>query len=102
MMDSADKQYKTSLTKADQRSWKRPAMQFPVGISLSFTKLRSNPISSTSARKKAMSTNPSERFKSTKDLTMTEKGPYVLLEFSVSTGLAGSTCADSVRKNILH
>ena len=27
--------------------------------------------------------DPAERFKSTKDLSMSEKGPYVLLEFSV-------------------
>lgn len=27
--------------------------------------------------------DPGERFKTTKDLTMAEKGPYVLLEFSV-------------------
>lgn len=83
----ADEQYKTTLTKADQRSWKRPSIQFPVGMELKFQKLRANPISSNTSRKKAMMTDPSERFKSTRDLTMAEKGPYVLLEFSVSPPL---------------
>lgn len=77
-------QYKTSLSKAEQRSWKRPPIQFPIGIPLGFSKLRPNPISSSTSRKKAMMTDPSERFRTTKDLTMSEKGPYVLLEFSVS------------------
>ena len=31
-----------------------------------------------------MMADPGERFKTTKDLTMAEKGPYVLFEFSVS------------------
>lgn len=31
-----------------------------------------------------MMADPSEKFKTTKDLTLTEQGPFVLLEFSVS------------------
>lgn len=80
-------QYKTGLTKPECRAWHRPALQIPVGITIAFTKLKSNPSAGISSKKKAMSLDPSERFKSTKDLTMAEKGPYVLLEFSVSTAL---------------
>ena len=76
-------QYKTTLAKTEARAWRRPALQFPIGITLSFSKLKSNPSASVSTKKKAMMADPSERFKSTKDLTMAEKGPYVLLEFSV-------------------
>ncbi|RXK42077.1 transcription initiation factor TFIID subunit 1 [Tremella mesenterica] len=74
--------YKTSLTKAEARSWRRPALQFPVGVTLTFSKLKSNPTATVSSKKKQILADPSERFKSTKDLTMTEKGPLVLLEFS--------------------
>jgi hypothetical protein len=76
--------YKTTLSKAEARAWKRPPLQIPVGITLGFSKLKSNPKTVVSSKKKAMMVDPSERFKSSKDLTMAEKGPYVLLEFSVS------------------
>lgn len=75
-------QYKTSLSKHEARAWKRPPLHFPVGVPLTFSKLRANPSASGSSRKKLIS-DPSERFKSTKDLTLAEKGPYILLEFSV-------------------
>ncbi|WWD18061.1 hypothetical protein CI109_102508 [Kwoniella shandongensis] len=74
--------YKTSLSKSEARAWRRPALQIPTGVTFSFSKLKSNPSASVSSKKKQMMADPSERFKSTKDLTMTEKGPFVLLEFS--------------------
>jgi hypothetical protein len=77
--------YKTTLTKSEARAWKRPPIQIPVGVNLNFSRLKSNPNAAVSSKKKAMMVDPSERFKSTKDLTMAEKGPFVLLEFSVST-----------------
>jgi 3-polyprenyl-4-hydroxybenzoate decarboxylase len=45
-------------------------------------KLKNNPSASVSSKKKQVLADPSERFKTTKDLTMSEKGPCVLLEFS--------------------
>lgn len=57
-------------------------MQFPSGVWLGFHKLKPNPTSG--IRKKQAMADPSERFKTSKDLTLTEKGPFVLLEFSVS------------------
>ncbi|KAK8865758.1 hypothetical protein IAR55_000905 [Kwoniella newhampshirensis] len=74
--------YKTSLSKSEARAWRRPALQIPTGVYFSFSKLKSNPSASVSSKKKHMMADPSERFKTTKDLTMTEKGPFVLLEFS--------------------
>ncbi|KAK4687485.1 hypothetical protein P7C73_g2628, partial [Tremellales sp. Uapishka_1] len=73
--------YKTMLSKTDARAWHRPALQFPTGVPISFSKLKSNP-SYSSSKKKQLMTDPAERFKSTKDLTLAEKGPFVLLEFS--------------------
>jgi len=77
-------QYKTTLSKSEARAWRRPAIQIPVGITIIFSKLKSNPSASVSSKKKAMMVDPSERFRSSKDLTMAEKGPFVLFEFSVS------------------
>ncbi|WVR05721.1 hypothetical protein IAU60_002745 [Kwoniella sp. DSM 27419] len=74
--------YKTTLSKSEARSWHRPALQFPTGVTFTFSKLRSNPSAQVSSKKKQIVADPAERFKSTKDLTMSEKGPYVLLEFS--------------------
>lgn len=76
-------QYKTTLGKNEARSWHRPVLSFPSNVWLSFSKLKSNP--SSSSRKNKTLTDPSELFKTTKDLSLTEKGPFVLLEFSVST-----------------
>ena len=77
-------QYKTSLSKAESRAWHRPALQFPVGVTLGFSKLRPSHTGAKS-RKKTMVMDPAERFNSTRDLTLAEKGPYLLLEFSVSS-----------------
>jgi hypothetical protein len=74
--------YKTSLTKQEARAWRRPPLQFPTNIPITFHKLKSNPSASVRSKKKQTVADPSERFKTTKDLTLTEKGPYVLLEFS--------------------
>ena len=71
------------MSKTEARAWRRPALQFPTGITLSFSKLKSNPSASVSTKKKALMADPSERFRTTKDLTLAEKGPFVLLEFSV-------------------
>ncbi|KAL7423762.1 hypothetical protein Q5752_001346 [Cryptotrichosporon argae] len=73
--------YKTSLTKAEARAWHRPALQFPAGVSFTFSKLKTNPTIKSSKKKQAWQ-DPSEAFKTTKDLSMSEKGPFVLLEFS--------------------
>ncbi|ORY20963.1 hypothetical protein BCR39DRAFT_554452 [Naematelia encephala] len=74
--------YKTTLTKTEARAWRRPALQFPAGVTLTFSKLKSNPSAAVSTKKKAMMADPAERFKTTRDLTVSEKGPFVLLEFS--------------------
>ncbi|WWC66567.1 uncharacterized protein I206_100470 [Kwoniella pini CBS 10737] len=74
--------YKTTFTKSEARSWHRPALQFPIGVTFSFSRLKSNPSAAVSSKKKQIVADPSERFKTTKDLTLAEKGPYVLLEFS--------------------
>lgn len=72
--------YKTTLNKNEARAWHRPVLQFPSGVWLGFTKLKNNPNSSQKRNK--LVADPSEKFKTTKDLSLTEKGPYVLLEFS--------------------
>jgi transcription initiation factor TFIID subunit 1 len=72
--------YKTTLSKNEARAWHRPALQFPSNVWLGFTKLRSNP--NNSQKRNKLVADPSERFKTTKDLSLAEKGPYVLLEFS--------------------
>ncbi len=77
--------YKTTLSKSDERAWRRPALQIPVGITITFSKLKSNPSASVSTKKRATMVDPSERFRTTKDLTMAEKGPFVLLEFSANS-----------------
>lgn len=53
-------------------------------MSLTFSKLKSNLSAALNVKKKQMMADPSEKFKTTKDLTLTEQGPFVLLEFSVS------------------
>jgi hypothetical protein len=57
-------------------------MQFPIGVPIGFHKIKNNPSASVSSKKKQVMADPSERFKTTKDLTMSEKGPCILLEFS--------------------
>ncbi|WWC99494.1 hypothetical protein V866_006397 [Kwoniella sp. B9012] len=74
--------YKTTFTKSEARAWHRPALQFPTGVTFSFSKIKSNPSANVSSKKSKIVADPSERFKTTKDLTLAEKGPYVLLEFS--------------------
>nr|XP_019049032.1 transcription initiation factor TFIID subunit 1 [Kwoniella bestiolae CBS 10118]OCF27962.1 transcription initiation factor TFIID subunit 1 [Kwoniella bestiolae CBS 10118] len=74
--------YKTTFTKSEARAWHRPALQFPTGVTFSFSKIKSNPSAAVSSKKNKIVADPSERFKTTKDLSLAEKGPYVLLEFS--------------------
>ncbi|OWZ55034.1 transcription initiation factor TFIID subunit 1 [Cryptococcus neoformans c45] len=74
--------FKTTLSKSEARAWHRPALQFPTGVSLTFSKLKSNLSAALNVKKKQMMADPSEKFKTTKDLTLTEQGPFVLLEFS--------------------
>ncbi|BEJ18121.1 hypothetical protein CspHIS471_0703980 [Cutaneotrichosporon sp. HIS471] len=71
--------YKTTLDKNEARMWHRTPLQFPSGVWNSFSKLKPNP---NTQRKSRVMADPSERFKTTKDLSLTEKGPFVLLEFS--------------------
>ncbi|WVN85623.1 uncharacterized protein L203_100772 [Cryptococcus depauperatus CBS 7841] len=74
--------YRTTLSKQEARAWHRPAIHFPIGITCTFSKLKSNPSASLNVKKKQMLADPSEKFKTTKDLTLTERGPFVLLELS--------------------
>lgn len=72
--------YKTTLDKNECRMWHRPPLQFPTGVWFSFNKLKSNP--NASQKRNKMAADPAERFKTSKDLSLTEKGSFVLLEFS--------------------
>ncbi|WVQ71168.1 hypothetical protein IAR50_000693 [Cryptococcus sp. DSM 104548] len=73
--------YKTTLTKSEARAWHRPPLQFPTGVTLTFSKLKHNVSAGANVKKKTVS-DPGEKFKTTKDLTLTEQGTFVLLEFS--------------------
>lgn len=70
--------YKTTLNKNEARTWHRTPLQFPNNVWLSFAKLKPNPNKS----KGKFVADPAERFKTTKDLSVTEKCPFALLEFS--------------------
>jgi transcription initiation factor TFIID subunit 1 len=75
--------YKTTLSKTEARTWRRPPLQFPTGVPFTFSKV----VRGAKVNKKALVTDPSESFQTTKDLTMSvRRGSDVLLEFSVSSG----------------
>lgn len=71
--------YKTTLSKPEARTWRRPPLQFPTGVPFTFSKV----IRGAKVNKKALVTDPSESFQTTKDLTMSvRRGADILLEFS--------------------
>jgi transcription initiation factor TFIID subunit 1 len=80
MITPVDTQYKTTLSKPEARTWRRPPLQFPTGVPFTFSKV----VRGAKVNKKALVTDPSESFQTTKDLTMSvRRGADVLLEFSV-------------------
>jgi hypothetical protein len=91
--------YKTSLSKSEARSWRRPALQFPVGVSITFSKLKSNKDAGRGKSSVRTAADMAERLRSTKDLTLSEKGAFVLLEFSVRFAISNRPGADLLRRN---
>lgn len=71
--------YKTRLSKHETRSWHRPAIQFPTGMTITFSRVRSSKRSKDGERK---SKDPAEVLRSTRDLTLKDSGGFVLCEFS--------------------
>ncbi|KAN0060320.1 hypothetical protein ACQY0O_007649 [Thecaphora frezii] len=74
--------YKTKLTKAEARSFHRPAMQFPTNMPLSFSKTRSSKKKKDGSGNAKKAKDPNEVLRSTRDLTLKDTGPYVLYEYS--------------------
>lgn len=72
--------YKTRLTKTEARSFHRPAMQFPINIPLTFSRVEK--AGGKKDRKRSAKENADEVFKSTRDLTLKEQGPFILYEYS--------------------
>lgn len=72
--------YKTKLTKAEARSFHRPAMQFPTNMPLHFSKTISSKKKEGAGARKAK--DPNEMLRTTRDLTLKDTGPYVLYEYS--------------------
>ncbi|KAJ1982768.1 hypothetical protein H4R35_000127 [Dimargaris xerosporica] len=66
--------YKIKLAKADLRSWHRPHLSFPLHEPMGFSKLKSS--------KKHKRKLGGQAFKTTKDLTLKDTTPFILLEFS--------------------
>ncbi|PWY97254.1 hypothetical protein BCV70DRAFT_203028 [Testicularia cyperi] len=73
--------YKHKLTKAESRSFHRPAMQFPTNMPLHFSKTISSKKKKEGAGAKRAK-DPNEMLRSTRDLTLKDTGPYVLYEYS--------------------
>ncbi|CAO1633841.1 unnamed protein product [Sympodiomycopsis kandeliae] len=75
--------YKTILSKQEARSFHRPAMQFPINIPLSFSRVQKAGQGSNSAKKdRKRNKDADEVLKSTRDLTLKEQGSFVLYEYS--------------------
>lgn len=87
--------YRTSLTKSEARSYHRPTIQFPVGVPMTFSKVRS-------AKKKGRENKPTgaaagpalgpsrqrkndNPIRNTAELSLKDTSPYVLTEFSVGS-----------------
>lgn len=83
-------QYKPNLTTAEKRTRNRPMLQFPTGVPIHFDKLLPSTNRTKQQREaiKAMERQGKkvepEIPQSTKDLSMANRVPYVLLEYSVS------------------
>ncbi|KAJ1921004.1 hypothetical protein IWQ60_006856 [Tieghemiomyces parasiticus] len=67
--------YKTRLPKSELRAWHRPALRFPVGEDLTFAKLKAG-------KKKYRRKQGGEALKTTKDLTLKDTTPFILLEYA--------------------
>ncbi|RKP35643.1 hypothetical protein BJ085DRAFT_328, partial [Dimargaris cristalligena] len=67
--------YKTRLPKSELRSWHRPSTAFPIHETLVFSKLKPS-------KRKHKRKQGGEAFKSTKDITLKDTAPYLLLEYS--------------------
>lgn len=77
--------YKTRLSKQEARSFHRPAMQFPINIPLSFSRVQKAGVSGNNAAAKKdrkRNKDADEVLKSTRDLTLKEQGSFVLYEYS--------------------
>lgn len=77
--------YKTRLTKSEARSFHRPAMQFPINIPLSFSRVQKAGFTGNNAAAKKdrkRNKDADEVLKSTRDLTLKEQGSFVLYEYS--------------------
>lgn len=77
-------QYKTRLTKVEARSFHRPALQFLPNVQISFSKVRGAKRKKDRGGRKVSvhSADPSEALRYSKDITLKETGPFVLLEYS--------------------
>ncbi|SJX60806.1 related to TAF1-TFIID subunit (TBP-associated factor), 145 kD [Sporisorium reilianum f. sp. reilianum] len=73
--------YKTKLTKAEARSFHRPAMQFPTNMPLHFSRTISSKKKKEGAGARKAK-DPNEMLRTTRDLTLKDTGPYVLYEYS--------------------
>jgi hypothetical protein len=88
---TATPQYKPTLTTAEKRTRNRPMLQFPTGVPIHFDKLLPSTNRTKQQREaiKAMERQGKkvepEIPQSSKDLSMANRVPYVLLEYSVST-----------------
>ena len=84
--------YKTQLSKAELRSFHRLPIQFATNIPLSFSKVRSSKKKKDKAgRKLKKDTVGAEAFRTMGDISLSNTGSFVLLEYSVSS--SGSTQA---------
>ncbi|OAD71222.1 hypothetical protein PHYBLDRAFT_126021 [Phycomyces blakesleeanus NRRL 1555(-)] len=69
--------YKTRLSKAELRSFHRPMMQLPVGSDIIFSRVRVS-----KRKKKDKKKGPPEVLRTTKELTLKDNSPFVLMEYS--------------------
>jgi transcription initiation factor TFIID subunit 1 len=76
--------YKTRLTKVEARSFHRPALQFPINIPLSFSRVEKAGGATNGSRKKdkKRSKDVDEVIRNTRELTLKEQGAFVLYEYS--------------------
>ncbi|GAA6063459.1 hypothetical protein JCM10212_002542 [Sporobolomyces blumeae] len=73
--------YKTRLSKADTRSFHRPALQFPQNIPITFSKIRSKKKKDKSGRKIKKSEG-AEALRGMQDITLKDTSSFVLWEYS--------------------
>ncbi|GAA5955694.1 hypothetical protein JCM8115_006825 [Rhodotorula mucilaginosa] len=73
--------YKTRLSKADTRSFHRPALQFPQNVPISFTKVRSKKKKDKFGRKIKKSEG-AEAMRGMQDITLKDTSNFVLWEYS--------------------